>query len=76
MYPTTPMIQTYVPHTKCWLLIMSQTTFIALYFLQIHSLPITHHRLVKIKEWIDSRDPNALIIPFSGALELKVLHAL
>ena len=30
-------------------------------------------RLAKIKEWIDARDPNATIIPFSGALELKVL---
>lgn len=30
------------------------------------------HRLAKIKEWIDARDPAATIIPFSGALELKV----
>ena len=30
------------------------------------------YRLAKIKEWIDARDPNATIIPFSGALELKV----
>ena len=29
-------------------------------------------RLVKIKEWVDKRDPNALLIPFSAALELKV----
>lgn len=28
--------------------------------------------LAKIKEWIDARDPNATIIPFSGALELKL----
>ena len=31
------------------------------------------HRLVKIKEWVESRDPQATVIPFSGALELKVL---
>ena len=35
------------------------------FFLQMFRLP-------KIKEWIDTRDPNAIIIPFSGALELKV----
>ena len=29
-------------------------------------------RLSKIKEWIDARDPHAVIIPFSGALESKV----
>lgn len=29
--------------------------------------------LAKIKEWVDHRDPNAIIIPFSGALELKLL---
>ena len=29
-------------------------------------------RLSKIKEWIDTRDPHAVIIPFSGALESKV----
>ena len=28
--------------------------------------------LVKIKEWIDAREPGATIIPFSGALESKV----
>jgi len=28
--------------------------------------------LVKIKEWIDAREPGATIIPFSGALETKV----
>ena len=27
---------------------------------------------MKIKEWIDARDPNATVIPFSGAFELKV----
>lgn len=26
-------------------------------------------RLVKIKEWVDSHDPGALVIPFSGGLE-------
>ncbi len=29
-------------------------------------------RLPKIKEWVDSKDPNATIIPFSGAYELQV----
>ncbi|XP_043931289.1 obg-like ATPase 1 [Protopterus annectens] len=28
--------------------------------------------LIKIKEWVDSHDPGALVIPFSGALELKL----
>ena len=31
------------------------------------------YRLAKIKEWVDVRDPSAMIIPFSGALELKVI---
>ena len=26
-------------------------------------------RLVKIKEWVDSHDPGAVVIPFSGGLE-------
>jgi len=30
--------------------------------------------LVKIKEWIDAREPGCTIIPFSGALEAKVAH--
>ncbi|XP_064167562.1 obg-like ATPase 1 [Anguilla rostrata] len=30
-------------------------------------------RLVKIKEWVDSHDPGALVIPFSGGLESKLL---
>ena len=29
-------------------------------------------RLAKIKEWVDSRDPHAIIIPFSAGLELMV----
>ncbi|ELU09460.1 hypothetical protein CAPTEDRAFT_174827 [Capitella teleta] len=29
--------------------------------------------LVKIKEWIDANDPGSTIIPFSGALELKLI---
>ena len=29
-------------------------------------------RLVKIKEWVNSHDPQATVIPFSGTLELKV----
>lgn len=28
--------------------------------------------LVKIKEWIDTNDPGAILIPFSGALELRL----
>lgn len=31
-------------------------------------------RLVKIKEWVDKNDPGATIIPFSGALELKLME--
>ena len=30
-------------------------------------------RLVKIKEWVEAHDPGSTIIPFSGALELKLL---
>ena len=30
-------------------------------------------RLSKIKEWVDTRDPHALLIPFSASIELKVL---
>ena len=40
-----------------------------------HTHTLTHtytHRLARIKEWVDANDPNAVIIPFSGALELKV----
>ena len=29
-------------------------------------------RLVKIKEWVDSHDPGALVIPFSGGLESQL----
>uniref|UniRef100_UPI00398E648B obg-like ATPase 1 n=1 Tax=Pristiophorus japonicus TaxID=55135 RepID=UPI00398E648B len=28
--------------------------------------------LVKIKEWVDKHDPGALVIPFSGILELQL----
>ncbi|XP_072274456.1 obg-like ATPase 1 isoform X1 [Pyxicephalus adspersus] len=28
--------------------------------------------LIKIKEWVDKHDPCAMVIPFSGALELKL----
>ncbi|KAM9306012.1 obg-like ATPase 1 [Gastrophryne carolinensis] len=28
--------------------------------------------LIKIKEWVDKHDPGAMVIPFSGALELKL----
>lgn len=31
-------------------------------------------RLVKIKEWVDKNDPGAIIIPFSGALEQKLIE--
>ena len=31
--------------------------------------------LVKIKEWVDAREPGCTIIPFSGALEAKVTPA-
>ncbi|ESN97492.1 hypothetical protein HELRODRAFT_187336 [Helobdella robusta] len=29
--------------------------------------------LVKIKQWVDAHDPGSVIIPFSGALELKLM---
>ena len=29
-------------------------------------------RLVKIKDWVDSHDPGALVSPFSGALESRL----
>lgn len=29
-------------------------------------------RLAKIKEWVDTNDPGALLIPLSCALELKL----
>ena len=29
-------------------------------------------RLVKIKEWVDSHDPGAMVIPFSGGLESQL----
>ena len=29
-------------------------------------------RLAKIKEWVDKTDPGATILPFSGAVELKL----
>lgn len=31
------------------------------------------HRLVKIKEWVDKNDPGAVLIPFSGAFENKLV---
>jgi len=31
-------------------------------------------RLPKIKEWIDAHDPGSIIIPFSGALEIKLME--
>lgn len=30
-------------------------------------------RLIKIKEWVDKNDPGAILIPFSGAFENKLL---
>ena len=35
--------------------------------------PLTYIRLPKIKEWIDANDPGALLIPFSGALESRLI---
>lgn len=31
------------------------------------------NRLIKIKEWVDKNDPGAILIPFSGAFENKVI---
>ena len=33
-------------------------------------------RLAKIKEWVDTNDSGAVIIPLSGALEYKVMFSL
>jgi len=33
---------------------------------------LSTQRLPKIKEWIDTNDPGAVLIPFSGALESKL----
>lgn len=38
----------------------------------VYPLPPSLSRLMKIKEWIDSHDSQATVIPFSGALELRV----
>lgn len=40
--------------------------------LQDNVVPSFVYRLIKIKEWVDKHDPGALVIPFSGALELKL----
>ena len=32
-------------------------------------------RLIKIKEWIETREPKATIIPFSAVFESKVCHS-
>ena len=40
--------------------------------LQDNVVPFFVYRLIKIKEWVDKYDPGALVIPFSGALELKL----
>lgn len=31
------------------------------------------NRLIKIKEWVDKNDPGAVLIPFSGVFENKIL---
>lgn len=30
--------------------------------------------LIKIKEWVDKNDPGAIIIPFSGVFENKIIE--
>lgn len=40
--------------------------------LQDNAVPSFVYRLIKIKDWVDKSDPGALVIPFSGALELKL----
>jgi obg-like ATPase 1 len=30
--------------------------------------------LIKIKEWVDKNDPGAVIVPFSGAFENRLLE--
>lgn len=44
----------------------------AMHALQDNVVPFVVYRLIKIKEWVDKHDPGALVIPFSGALELKL----
>jgi len=39
----------------------------------IISLTILCNRLIKIKEWVDKNDPGAVLIPFSGVFENKIL---
>ncbi|MPC42886.1 Obg-like ATPase 1 [Portunus trituberculatus] len=41
-------------------------------FLESGSDLIERFSLVKIKEWIDKNDPGAILIPFSGAFELRM----
>ncbi|GJQ85282.1 hypothetical protein Trydic_g20645, partial [Trypoxylus dichotomus] len=40
----------------------------------ISKVDFLHIRLVKIKEWVDKNDPGAVIIPFSGAFEQKLVE--
>ena len=37
-------------------------------------LHLIEYRLLKVKEWVDKTDPGATILPFSGALETKLLE--
>ena len=37
-------------------------------------VPILFFRLPKIKEYVDKNDPGAMIIPFSGAFEAKLIE--
>lgn len=37
------------------------------------SFAILCNRLIKIKEWVDKNDPGAVLIPFSGVFENKIL---
>ena len=54
------------------------TIYIILYFVDRHYRiiigMILYCRLPKIKEYVDKNDPGAMIIPFSGAFEAKLLE--
>ena len=43
------------------------------FFLYFFTLQNFCFRLIKIKEWVDKNDPGAILIPFSGVFENKVI---
>jgi obg-like ATPase 1 len=45
-----------------------------MFVLKPHDSAALLFRLIKIKEWVDKNDPGAIIIPFSGAFENRLLE--